>query len=62
MGATAGGVEEIGEKLSADCTQLSDWMAGNSFKLNAGKTHLMTMGIAKRLQTLDDRWKWMELC
>ena len=53
MGATAGNVDEIGEKLSADCSNLSDWMAGNSFKLNAAKTHLMTMGTAQRLQNLD---------
>ena len=55
MCATAETVEEIGEKLSNDCNMLSDWMEMNNFKLNAGKTHLLTMGTAKRLNNLDDQ-------
>ena len=57
ISATAGSVEEIGRTLSDDCAKLSDWMAGNSFKLNAGKTHLMTMGTAQRLQKLEHNLK-----
>ena len=30
-------------------------MAGNSFKLNAAKTHFLTMGTKKKLQTLDQQ-------
>ena len=55
MCATAETVEEIGEKFNNDCNMISDWMEMNSFKLNAGKTHLLTMGTAKRLNNLDDQ-------
>ena len=57
MGATASSIDEVGDKLSNDCSRLSNWMAGNRFKLNAGKTHLMTMGTAQRLQSLDSGLK-----
>ena len=33
-------VEEIGQKLTADCQRISDWMRQNKLKLNAGKTHI----------------------
>ena len=55
MGATAKTIVEIGNKLSDDCSNLSDWMAQNSFKLNAGKTHLMTIGTGQRLLSLDTK-------
>ena len=32
-----------------------DWMASNQFKLNASKTHLMTVGTRERLRTLDSK-------
>ena len=44
---------QIGDKLTKDCSNLSDWMVGNSFKLNAGKTHFLTMGTKRKLQNLD---------
>jgi hypothetical protein len=53
LGATAGQVAEIGAKLSSDCDQLSEWMHGNKFKLNADKTHFMIMGTAARLQIIE---------
>ena len=53
LGATAGKVEDISLKLSRDCENLSDWMHGNSFKLNADKTHFLAMGTSQRLKTLD---------
>ena len=53
LGATAGKVEDISVKLSRDCENLSDWMHGNSFKLNADKTHFLAMGTSQRLKTLD---------
>ena len=55
LGATAENVVTIGEKLSSDCESLSNWMQMNSFKLNAGKTHFLTMGTAERLQGLDNQ-------
>ena len=47
-------VSEVGKKLSEDCDNLSDWMASNSFKLNAGKTHFLTMGTRARLAGLTE--------
>ena len=55
LGATAADIAEIGEKLSSDCSNLSNWMASNSFKLNADKTHFLTMGTKRRLQILDQQ-------
>ena len=52
LGATGKSVADIGEILSDDCKNLSDWMASNNFKLNAGKTHLLTMGTQRRLDGL----------
>ena len=53
--ATAESLVEIGEKLTEDCTKLSDWMGSNSFKLNAGKTNFLTMGTSQRLQNIDEQ-------
>ena len=47
-------VAEVGRKLSEDCDNLSDWMASNSFKLNAGKTHFLTMGTRIKLAGLSE--------
>ena len=55
LGATAENVVMIGDKLTSDCEHLSNWMQSNSFKLNAGKTHFLTMSTADRLQTLDQQ-------
>ena len=43
-------VEEIGEKMTENCDLVSTWMMGNKLKLNAEKTHLMTVGTRARLQ------------
>ena len=53
LGATAKEVEDIGTKLSRDCGQLSLWMQSNSFKLNAGKTHFLTMGTSVRIKSME---------
>ena len=42
--------DEIGRKLTENCQVVSKWMAGNKLKLNADKTHLMTVGTSRRLQ------------
>ena len=47
-------VAEVGRKLSEDCDNLSDWMASNSFKLNAGKPHFLTMGTRIKLAGLTE--------
>ena len=54
LGASAGHVADIGTALSRDCGQLSWWMQSNSFKLNADKTHFMTVGTSARLQNMEE--------
>ena len=51
--ATAKSVEEISNKLTEDCERVSQWMRSNKLKLNASKTHIMTMGTQQRLRTLE---------
>ena len=53
LSASAEKVDDIGILLSKDCEQLSTWMVANSFKLNADKTHLMTVGTSSRLNKVD---------
>ena len=50
---------EISTKLTENCELVSNWMQGNKLELNAGKTHLMTVGTGARLriQTLLSGWK-----
>ena len=54
LGASGEHGAEIGTALTRDCEQLSYWMQANSFKLNADKTHFMTMGTSARLQNMED--------
>ena len=42
-------IEEIGTTMTANCELVTDWMKGNKLKLNASKTHLMTVGTGARL-------------
>ena len=42
--------EAICRELTANCEVVSQWMHGNKLKLNADKTHLMTVGTSRRLQ------------
>ena len=53
MGTTGAQVAEISTKLSSDCDQLSNWMYGNKFKLNADKTHFLVMGTSERLRVTE---------
>ena len=55
MSATGKSVEEIGGSLTEDCGRVVNWMESNQFKLNAGKTHLLTVGTGERLRNLDHR-------
>ena len=50
--ATAKTVSEIGNKLTSDCSKVSDWMHSNKLKLNPDKTHIMTIGTSERLRIL----------
>ena len=50
--ATGHSVEEIGTKLSEEGAKVSQWMLANKLKLNADKTHLLTVGTQERLHTL----------
>ena len=42
----------IGDLLTNNCAKVSDWMEENKFKLNAGKTHLLTVGTSARVDSL----------
>ena len=53
MSATGKTVEEVSTTLTSACEQVVDWMASNQFKLNASKTHLMTVGTGERLRSLE---------
>ena len=52
MTVTGQSTDEIGEKMTDNCRIVSQWMMGNKLKLNADKTHLMTVGTSRRLQSL----------
>ena len=53
--AVGDSVEEIGAKMTENCELVSTWMLGNKLKLNADKTHLMTVGTSRRLQLQDSK-------
>ena len=53
ISATGSTVAEIGTILTENCLKVSEWMASNRFKLNADKTHLLTVGTAERLRITD---------
>ena len=47
-------VDEIGVKMTENCDKVSRWMMANKLKLNADKTHLLTVGTIERLRTLEN--------
>ena len=55
MSATGKTVEEVSTTLTSACERVVDWMASNQFKLNASKTHLMTVGTGERLRNLETK-------
>ena len=55
MTVTAKSTDEIRVKLTENCELVSEWMLGNKLKLNADKTHLMTVGTSECLRSLDDK-------
>ena len=46
-------MEEIGTTLKENCELVTNWMKENKLKLNASKTHLMTVGTGRRLRMQD---------
>ena len=43
-------VEDISLKLTENCARVVSWMEENGLKLNASKTHILTVGTNRRLQ------------
>ena len=52
MSTTGPAVGNIGETLSENCENVINWMYKNKLKLNADKTHLLTVGTTQRLNSL----------
>ena len=52
MGQSGDDVGQVGEVLTSNCAKVSTWMKENKFKLNAGKTHLLTVGTSARVKAL----------
>ena len=48
--ATGKSVPEINDKLEESCSVVSNWMVENKLKLNADKTHILTLGTQERLR------------
>ena len=46
-------IEEVDQVLTENCQVVSKWMCQNRLKLNASKTHVMTLGTTRKLQSLD---------
>ena len=45
-------IEDIEVKLNEDCRSIGTWMQSNRLKLNAEKTHVLTMGTSARLSSI----------
>ena len=52
LSATSEDTQGISDILTESCSVVSKWMKANRLKLNAGKTHLVTVGTAERLRML----------
>ena len=55
MGETGKSVNDISINLSRNCEKVVTWMQSNQFKLNASKTHLLTVGTGERLSGLKEK-------
>ena len=49
LSASAKTVVEVSQVLTENCNAVSKWMSQNKLKLNASKTHVMTLGTSRRL-------------
>ena len=45
-------LNEIENKLEVDCTKICKWMRSNRLKLNADKSHILTLGTQRRMAML----------
>merc|ERR1719206_1075013 len=52
MSSTGKTIAQISSSLTNNCEKVVNWMESNQFKLNASKTHLMTLGTGERLSGL----------
>ena len=52
MSSTGKTMAQISSSLTTNCEKVVNWMESNQFKLNASKTHLMTVGTGERLYGL----------
>ena len=57
LSATDKNMDVISNTLTTYCEYLSTWMSMNKFKLNAGKTHMLTVGTQKRLNSESNKLK-----
>ena len=57
MSYTGQSVTDIGNTIIEDCAKVVDWMSSNQLKLNADKTHLLTVGTLQRLNGLPENVK-----
>ena len=48
-------IEDISENMTANCELVTIWMESNKLKLNASKTHLMTVGTSARLRSQESK-------
>lgn len=44
-------IQQIEERLTQDCQEISQWMKSNDLKINPDKTHVLLMGTHRRLAT-----------
>ena len=54
LSATSKDTQGISDLLSESCSLVSQWMKSNKLKLNAGKTHLLTVGTAEKLRIVSE--------
>ena len=52
MSLSGKNTEIISELLTSNCAKVSTWMGENKFKLNATKTHFLTVGTSVRVDSL----------
>ena len=55
MSTTGKTITDISDALTDNCEKVVDWMCSNQFKLNADKTHLLTVGTEQRLKNLETK-------
>ena len=53
MSYSAGDGGTISQNLTENCSKISRWMRENRFKLNASKTHILTVGTSIRVNNLN---------